>query len=61
MPSEDSNQTANAHADLNPRCAYMSEGTFSDVEAQIIYTMVICTCQCEKVPSSLFVVVVVLV
>ena len=36
MPSEYSDKTANAQADLNLRCTHMSEGTFSDVEYHII-------------------------
>ena len=36
MPSEDSDQTANAQSDQNLLCAHMSEGTFSDVAAQLM-------------------------
>ena len=33
-PSEDSDRTVNAQADLNVRLAHMSEDTFSDIGAQ---------------------------
>ena len=35
-PSEDSDQTAHAHADLSLRLAHMAEGTFSDVAAHLL-------------------------
>ena len=36
VPSEVSDQTANAYADLNLRWAQVSEGTFSDFRTHVI-------------------------